>query len=68
MFFWVVLLFTFFLNPFWERLSQLTNIFGKALNHQLVLVCLGFFEAVSGNLSSVIVCLCFFVCHRALDW
>ena len=26
---------TFFLNPFWERLSQLTNIFERALKHQL---------------------------------
>ena len=25
--------FIFFSNPFWERLSKLTNIFEKALNH-----------------------------------
>ena len=27
-----------FSNPFWERLSQLTIFFGKAFNHQLVLL------------------------------
>ena len=32
----------FFLNPFWERLSQFTNIFGRASNHHLVVA----FESV----------------------
>ena len=31
---WVVLSF-FFPSAFWERLSRLTKIFGKALNYQL---------------------------------
>ena len=35
---WLVLSFSFFYNPFWERLPQLTNIFEKVLNLQLVVV------------------------------
>ena len=35
---WLVLSLSFFFKPFWERLPRLTNIFGKALNHQLVLL------------------------------
>ena len=39
-----ILIIIFFCDLFWERLAQLTNIFGKALDHQLesCLCCLDF--------------------------
>ena len=35
--------FIYFFSPFWERLSQVTNIFGKALNHQLLAILVAYF-------------------------
>ena len=32
---WLVLSVSLFFNPFWKRLPQLIDIFGKSLNHQL---------------------------------